>query len=393
MKNFRNYLLLGLTVLFVACSNEENLTSESESSSAILSLDLQSLKYSDLAGVLSNVSFSDQAITLHDGVDSWTIHLKQDKMINIEERGHKVLAFAGQSKDSIEAILSPNYAALRLHRHGERIGYVTYRDGEEMAKVANHYKTQYLPTRSIVIDDIITLQGNADTRSEGADIKCIRLNMTKAIESNPFKGSYDNTCVDVKSKRMNTPVPLLMARDVQRTLSIVLLKEQNGNCIDHEIVWQITDAKTSIEFLVNSGLIVPGFILMDSKHEGNNSYYAESALKSFQSFLRNADAAAGHGEKTYILMRDGIWGDDLGFASEIGIIHFINPYSNFEIAAVSTSSSLYPYTLAHELGHLLGAEHTSNEEDLMYPAQNDNQKPVHSADNMDKILTSLQLGM
>lgn len=395
MKNIKFYLLLGLAVLLAACSNEENLTGESEYPSAIPSLDLRSLEYSDLAGVLSNVPFSDQAIILHDGVDSWTIHLKQDKMFNIEEHGHKVFAFVGQSKDSIEAILSPNYATLRLYRNGERIGYVTYRDSEEMAKVANHYKTHYLPTRSVAIDDIVTLQGNADTRSTGGDIKCVRLNMTRAIENNPFKGSYGNTCVNVKSEKMNIQIPSLMARDareVQRTLSFVLIKEQNGNSADHEIAWQITDTKTSIEFLVNSGLIIPGFIIMESQYEGNQ-IYSVAALTSFQSFLRKADAAAGHGEKTYILMRDGTWDGDLGLAKDLGMIHLINPYSNFEIAALSTSSSLHPYTLAHELGHLLGAEHVNNSGDLMYPSQDENQKPIHSADNMDRIVTSLQLGM
>lgn len=391
MKRVFFYFLAGVTVLFAACSSEEGGTIEREAFSTVPSLNLQSLDYDDLARVLSNVSPSEKAVILEDGSNAWTVYLKQNQ-IDIEERGHKINVFTGRKKDSIETILSPDYATLRLHKNGELISYVAYKNSEKMADVANHYSTRFLVNRSAVINDIVTLQRNSDTRStERGDIKCVRINVTKAIENNPVETFYPLP----QGKRANSQISPLSNRssgDIQRTISFVLLKEKNGNSQDHEIAWQIADADSSIEPFVSSGIITPGFIIMDTEYEGNNDF-SEAALLYFQAHLRKADAAMGHGEKTFILMRDGTWGNELGIVTEIGTIHLINPYSDFEIAALSTSSSLYPRTLAHEIGHLLGAIHVDDSNNFMHSKHSENQTINHSADNIDRILTSLHLGM
>lgn len=387
MKKNLFFKILGLAVMFTACSNEENLVMESVTFPSTVSLNLQSMGYDDLATVLSGTSNSERVVKLEDGTETWTVNLRKNEDIKVDEHGHNIDFFFGRTNDSISGVLSPNYATLRIQRHGELTSYVAYRDNKEMENVANYYQKQYLPTRSALIDDIVTLQEGINTRSGKTSVKCVRINTTEAIKNNPNRYSYAN---------LNSLIPSMTSRgsdEIQRTISFVLLKEKDGNNLDHEIAWQISDTNTSIEFLVNSGIITPGFIVMDTEHQGFNDY-AATALYDFQKFLRGSDAALGHGEKVYILMRNGTWDRELGMANGLGMIHLINPYSNFEITALSTSNSLHPYTLAHEIGHLLGAIHVGDKEDLMYPNQNDAQLPKHKyADNIDRILTSLQLGM
>lgn len=261
MKRKKLLLVLGFASLLVACSNEDDLVTNSTVSSPETSLNLQSMDYDDLAGILSVISNSGQAVKLENGSDNWTVNLKNNPEIKVNEYGHNVDFFSGRSTDSINCILSPNYATLRLHRNGEVTSYVAYKDDKEMTKVANYYLTQYLPnivTRSNTIDEIVTCQGS-NTRSGGTGVANVKINITKAIANNPVKASQCNDCLHPTQKESDAIENLVSpcSEEWDPTLEFVLVKERDGDCLDHEITWQIESVTTSLEFLINSGFVSP----------------------------------------------------------------------------------------------------------------------------------------
>lgn len=388
MKQKKMFLVLGLAALFAACSNESDSLEESvKVPTTDLSLNLQSMGYDDLANVLSSTLSSRKDVTLKDGTESWVVQLEQNQKVKIEEEGHNVNLYKGRIHDSLSAVLSPNYATLRIQRNGELISFVSYKEKNEMKKVANYYLTKFLPTQTRAIKEIVTCINSPQTRSGKSDVSCVKINTTKAIESNPFKGSINDDCVVNKQDFPTSKIATYDGSPFPANLEFILLKEKDGGALDHEIVWQTEATTTSLEFLINAGFISPIYHIRDCPYKGLNNW-PESARGEFEAYLKRWDEVSGMGDKVYILMRDGVWEQGtLGVAS-LGVIHYYKPAQNFEISAISTSSSLSPNTMAHEVGHLFGAVHVDdNKEDLMHTHYEGTETPHHlSADNWDRML-------
>lgn len=394
MKQKKKFFILGLAALFAACSNEIDSVIEPDNSSIETTLNLQSLKYDDLAEVLSKISSSAQKVILEDGSNTCAVNLKRNQKVNVESGGQKIHLFTGQGEDSVYAALSPDYATLRLQKNGESVNYVTYKDNEEMAKVANYYTTQYLPTQSRSINEYVTCIRGSKSRSAESNITCVKLNITKAIKYNPLKVSSEDEHEMNKKMEASLGSEITPYEDLPlpSKLFFMLVKEQDGGSLDHEITWQIESTTTSLDFLINSGFIEPTFIILESSFIDGNEY-PNLTFDGFRSYLKKWDDVKGKGDRTYVCMRNGVWEDRglvLGEVIGIGLIHHYKPVNDFSIYALSTSSSLYPHTLAHEIGHLFGAQHTSIKDDVMLSPHEDTATAHHkSADNWDRMIQCL----
>lgn len=394
MKRIKYYLFIAAAVLFTACADDLLHVEETTSPQLEHVLNLSSMDYEDLAGVLSKISNTEHTIVFQEGSDQWTTSMKSIHGIEIEESNHPVYLFEGQDRDSINAILSQNYATIRFQRGGELIDYIVYKDKERMAEIAKYYQNRYLPASSRTSDKIVVCNSRADTRSDKTYIKNIRVDITKAISNNPAKEFSICDCPTEKVSTIdkNLSLNLSSRATYPATLEFMLIKEKDGGSLEHDITSQILAVTTSLKFLIDSGFITVKYTIKDSSHEGLSDFDL-SALESFQNYLRSWDEVKGQDKKPYILLRNGTWnsGNTLGLASGIGVIHLNNPRGNFEVAALSTTSSLYPYTLAHEIGHLLGAQHVDNEQDLMYAKYSSQITPNHlSSDNWVRMLECIQ---
>lgn len=396
MKRNKLLFLLGFAILFVACSNGDPSLMESVHEPAAVSLDLQSMRYSDLASLLSGAMDSELTVILKDGSDSRRVTLKRNTKAKVEEYGTDIALFDSQTEDSTNAILTPEYATLRLYRNGELLSYVAYKDKAKMNEIANYYQTQYLPIKNRVIDDIVTCIENTTVRSDKHDIVCVRINTTKAIDVNPIKPILKQDCLVNQNHILDNDLDsldLLSKEGGVPIIHFILMKQKDGGCIDHEIVWQVQSAILSMEVWTSRSIFRTFFSIKDSEHKGQYNY-AEPALKDFGSYLESNNPYPKPGFKAYILLKNDIWsyGEYLGLASDIGVIHLrCPPKVGISNRALSTSSSLYPYTLAHEIGHLLGAVHVGDEKDLMYSGYSPKVTPYHYLENNNASMVAFYL--
>lgn len=387
MKQKKLFLALGLAALFAACSNEsDSLDEPVKAPTTALFLNLQSMGYDDLANVLSSTSSFRKDVTLKDGTESWVVQLEQNQKIKIEEEGHNVNLYKGRILDSLSAVLSPDYATLRIQRNGELISYVSYKENNEMEKVANHYLTQFLPTQTRAINEIVTCIYNPQTRSGKSEVSCVKINTTKAIENNPLKGSIKEDCIVNKQDFATSRIATYDDSPFPANVEFRLLKEKDGGALDHEITWQIESTTISLEYLINAGFLTPTYVIRDCPYKGYNNW-PESAREEFEIFLRKWNEVSGEGDKIYVLMRDGAWDQGVLGVAMIGLVHYYIPAQNFELSALASSSSLYPNTLAHEIGHLFGALHVDGKEDVMHSPTEGMETAHHlSGDNWDRML-------
>lgn len=361
-------LILGFAALFAACSNEEeNIISSTDISTTENELNLQTLNYEDFSSLLADVPGSGKSIVLNNGeISPWEIKIYRDEKTTISGLDDAVF-FYSRDQDSTSLILSSKYATLRLTRNGQSINYVTYKDKEKMEEIARFYTRQYVANRSSSEINCVSYLYKNTTRTTDHEITGIALNMEKLLSM--YQKDYQNLSNDYETPGVTVPqsdYSKLSTRTIPhepRSVYVVCLLEKGTQLIPHELGWQMEDASAAL-YDVSKDYITLDFKLLQSDFvvTGNN---ASEKLADFRQRLKSIEEFAEYSDQMFYLLRYGMWDISTLGKAYVGGYVASNPEGDFWACGISATGAIFPCTLAHEMGHTLGAEHVEDLSDLM----------------------------
>lgn len=367
MKNVKLLLMLGSAALFAACSNETDSFTESLDAPVTASIDLQSISYDDLATQLNSVSDFGKMLVLKDNDFNRQIHVSMDKRTKIQIGSENIRLFNGEDKDSTNLILGDEFAVLRFYRNGESISYIAYKEAQMMKEVADFYAAPFKKTRAINETEAFECIYDSKTRSSEKNPISVKVNIDKAKKIlNLPEGNYVNNCIKTpQSKYETTESQTRAVPSEPKTVYIVCLKENGSTIYPNEVSAQMQDAANSVYAVHGLNRYVNLHFVLNVTDYGCPSGNAKEGLDGFTASLRADSRAEGYDNLIYFLIRWGVWDNNvLGVAWTNS--YNVNTASDFRASGLSTTQLLYPGTMAHELGHILGAEHVDDPTDLMY---------------------------
>lgn len=348
------YSLFGIFTMSSCLQNDELPGTTDNTVQEVKELDLQKFTYGEIKNLLGGQEKVEN-ILLKDGDLSKKIAiLSQNKNLNLNtsdsENKNKLLFYYGAPEDSVCVILHDEYASINLRNEGEEVGYVIYADPAKNQELIETYN-QELPATTRGADR------EAVTRSTSATAP-IRLNFTKGRKLMPTNEAYCQTYqtdhVDSDEAPVSTRTSIYTQWPRGNTLTIHLVCDHSDYPWIHEIGWQVDDLYYSILNIM--GDINIKLWLHDFGYRSEQDGYA--ALYNFKEFCETSECpiqdVAGH--DIMVLIRH--WGWDYGNGLSNVNTYKISRYNNEWAYGVACTTSWYNRTLAHEVGHILGAVHT-----------------------------------
>lgn len=367
MKKKLFFKVLGLAVIFTACSSEEvEVDHYANDSNLPNELNLQTLSYEDISSLLTDVPHSGKSIILNDGSSaSWTIKVNRDDKTSISGLDDAIL-FNGRDKDSTLLTLASDYATLRLTHNGQSINYVAYKDRDRMEEVARFYTKEFASTRALSNADNVTYIYKESTRAANQDIACVVLNMGEIIKA--YRSNYEDLnsdCImpEISGKMNESSHIVTRAPAEPKSVYVVCLIEQGAQLLPNEVSWQMQDAAEAL-YDISADYIKLDFKLIQSDFVATGDNASEK-LESFRAKLLSIEELAPYDDQMFYLLHYGMWDSKAAGMAWVDTYRATDPKGQFWVSGISSVTALYPGTLAHEMGHNLGARHVADAEDLM----------------------------
>ena len=347
------FFLASALAVLASCSNNDELpASASAPEQEPLVIDLNALNYGEVMTRLSESS-SLKDVTFVDGdVVKTVAELIASDYTDPMQSG--ALTFSSvNAGDSIDLTVSEDYLAVRSTVKGEQLAYVAYADADYQAKLSDFYSQLAPATR-----------GGAPIVTRGTAGSSMKLNLTgmhEQMEANleamtatqppvlpegvATRGWFSNLWNKIVAVFKPAPAPPVVRK---ATIDIYLMREKGANPVTHEMNWQVNDAINSLKEVY--GDVNFNVYIRDCDFKGNNS--ADNTINNFRNWVQNTSYRNTNG--IFILCRWGGW-DYLGMA-ELGSYNVNNDWKAFGISATNAWNK---FTMAHEMGHIFGAEHVS----------------------------------
>lgn len=367
MKKILFFKMLGLAAIFTACSNEEGeMKIFSNDSDVTNELNLQTLNYEHIASMLTDVPHSGKPIILNDGnTKTWEIKVSRDERTTISGLDDAIL-YSGRSRDSTFLTLASDYATLRLTHNGQSINYVAYKDRDRMEEVARFYTKEFASTRALSNADNVTYIYKESTRAANQDIACVVLNMGKIIEAygSKYEDSSSDCIMPEMSRKTNESSHIVTRTPAEpKSVYVVCLIEQGEQLLPNEVSWQMQDAAEAL-YDISADYIKLDFKLIQSDFVATGDNAGEK-LESFRAKLLSIEELAPYDDQMFYLLHYGKWDSKAVGMAWRDTYRATNPKGQFWVSGLSSVTAMYPGTLAHEMGHNLGARHVADAEDLM----------------------------
>lgn len=356
--------LAALALSAMSCTNDnEGFVNQSNDTNPVNELNLQSLSYMSISSQLNDVPYLRKQITLVDKGFCRKVTVSKDE--RTEVAGMNVQFYNGETKDSTTLILGDDFAVVRFYRDGDFFNYITYNDERKMEEIATQYVTSLEKTRSMDKENVIEYIYGVHSRSNTANLSAIKVNITKAKDVLNISGECrnDNFISSVSDKK--NVISTRAIPETPKTVYVICLKENGATLYANEVSAQMLDAANAIYALNNANQYINLHFVLNTTEFSCPDGDAYKNVELFKKSLSEDPRTEGFDDQIYFLLR---WG---GWDSQIVGMAYTNSYNvdyahDFKACGISATSIVYTGTLAHELGHIFGAEHVDDSGDLMY---------------------------
>lgn len=352
MKQLKYFVPMFALVALASCQqNEQDSVSVAENATE---LNLQSFSYDEIKA-LAEGNEASHSIRLIDGdvVKEISYLKKNDKMEVIDDE-YTPTFYKSANEDSICVIVSKEYASIKFNYKGEELGYVACTNQE---MIANYMAAcNEVSTRSG--------EGNTAVTRSSTNPESFKINMTKLAKDANKSFNCTVETIEDEENTMQSSEPSPSTRTAYytqwprgNTLTIHLVRDQGNSPIEWELDWQVNNLSNSLRNI--------RYDLNVKVWRSNTGYRSSSSnsvqsLSDFRSYCNSSSfpwrEATNH--DIICLVRYSTYSDALGRAYYNG--YKLSRYdNNWAYAVVGTSSLYTTKSLAHEVGHILGANHVS----------------------------------
>lgn len=372
MKTKNYFWYLGIAALFVACSNDDfvNQDISHDNSTKPSELNLKNLDYDGMSSILSNVTGTGKSIIIND--ENTTI---KEIVVKRDDRAHisgieDVLLFNSRGQDSVTFTLSSDYATLRMSHDGKSINYVTCKDSKKMNEVIDFYKNASLSSRSPDNKDYISYIYTTPSRSGEQQLSGVALNIGEMIKTSGNQQEHcGDKCVESQISVNPTRQHNIATRGfpaAPKPVFVVCLIEQGEQVIPWELSWQLQDAVAALNDISDKYISFDFRTLQsDITMTGNNS---TEKIENFRQRLLAIEELSDYSKEIFMLCRYNLVDINITGCANINTFSVSSPIGGFYACGISSVAAIFPCTFAHEIGHILGAEHINDINDLMHPS-------------------------
>ena len=396
--NFKGFVCILLLAL-AACTNETSVTP-----SASQVLDLNNFTYNEVATLLKD----GKSVILKDSNQQISVtkfSIIYDASLSIPEQAVDLYEVSGN--DSISATLCSKFVSIRVRKSGNEIGYIAYAVPEDMTEVTAQYSKRQ--NAKAVISGL----------EDGKNNNFLRINITLSKQNylnSLIKQGISTTQCNIaneipvlQEQAKANYAPALASYSRNKIVTIYLLqndKYTNGQfpSIPHELVWAEEDAIKSIaDVFKNDKSNTPTLKFITQTCDFKSTTNSSADLSKFATYVSgNPQKYPTGGKDIYLFVRNCSWFSDGAAGISYRDTYSINREINIVAYGVAATSCFNGTTvLAHELGHIFGAIHSTTpwykiNTDLMNASAASWIKPYHRTDidqgtkNRDYIYSNLK---
>lgn len=290
-------------------------------------------KYDDVRELTDE--FINQEVTFNHEGNSFKALLVPNAFIQDYTPTNKTRFYNSGEDNQISVTINETYATLQYKIGDIQYATVAYRDETVHAKITKFY-AEHLPE---AVKETVTLSPSQSV---------VQVNITAAIQANPEKAYYKYQEIpeeEVKKEEKEG------SATKGQSIMLYTVIDRTHRPMDHEVEWQIDNICKSLNFLTGTTL---GVYLHEGEYDGGSD--ADSTLHNFRNWVKANKANADY--DIYFLIRWGGW--NAGTLGEAYLNSYdVNSNKHPWTYGISCTTCLYPWTFAHEMGHILGADHVN----------------------------------